>query len=152
MGIGERLIEDLKGAMRSGDTLRRDVIRFARSALQVEEKARGRALSEEEEVAVLRRQARQYQEAIEEFQKGRRQDLVDRETAELGVLEEYLPALMSREAVAQQARQAIEEAGARGPADKGKVMGRLMPHLRGQADGAMVNEVVTELLEALVQS
>ena len=151
MGIQERFSEDLKAAMRSGDTLRRDVIRFARSALQLEEKTRGGPLGEEDAVAVVQRQARQMRESVEEFRKGNRQDLVDKETAELQVLEEYLPALMSREAIAQRARQAIGEAGAAGPADKGKVMGRLMPQLRGQADGAMVNEVVSELLEALAK-
>ena len=149
MGVEEQFREDLKTAMRGGNTLRRDVIRFALSALTYEEKAKIRALEEEEKVAVLLRQAKQRRESIEEFKKGNRQDLVDKESAELLVLEEYLPALMDREAIAQLARQAIQDVGAAGPGDRGKVMGRLMPQLRGQADGAAGNAVVAELLEAL---
>ena len=149
MGVEEQFREDLKTAMRGGNTLRRDVIRFALSALTYEEKAKIRALEEEEKVAVLLRQAKQRRESIEEFKKGNRQDLVDKESAALLVLEEYLPALMDREAIAQLARQAIQDVGAAGPGDRGKVMGRLMPQLRGQADGAAVNAVVSELLEAL---
>jgi hypothetical protein len=148
MGTAERLEEDLKTAMRAGDTMRRDVIRFARHALQQEQIARNRPLEEVEQVQALQRQARQRRESIEEFRKGKRQDLVDKETAELRVLEEYLPDQMDRDAIAERARQAIQETGAKGPAEMGKVMGRLMPQLRGQADGALVNQVVRELLEA----
>jgi uncharacterized protein YqeY len=108
-------------------------------------------LEEEEAVQVLQRQARRHRESIEEFRKGSRKDLVEKEGAELQILEEYLPALMGREAVVQRARQAIQEVGAAGPADRGRVMGRLMPQLRGQADGILVNEVVTGLLEALAR-
>mgnify|MGYP001610826624 CR=1 FL=1 len=151
MGVEERFIEDLKTAMRAGDTLRRDVIRFARNALQQEQIAKNRPLDEQEKVQALQRQAKQRRESIEEFQKGKRLDLVEKETAELRVLEEYLPTLMAREAIMERARQAIAETGARGPTDKGKVMGRLMPQLRGQADGAAVNQVVSELLEALAK-
>jgi uncharacterized protein YqeY len=149
MGVEERFREELKTAMRGGDTLRRDVIRFALSALNYEEKAKLRPLEEEEKVAVLQRQAKQRRESIDEFKKGNRQDLVDKESAELRLLEEYLPALMDRDAITQHARQAIQDVGAAGPGDRGKVMGRLMPQLRGQADGNAVNEVVSELLEAL---
>ena len=152
MGVEERFRDDLKTAMRGGDTLRRDAIRFALSALNYEEKAKLRALEEEEKVAVLQRQAKRHRESIEEFNKGNRQDLVDKESAQLRLLEEYLPALMERDAIAQLARQAIQDVGAAGPGDRGKVMGRLMPQLRGQADGAVVNEVVSELLEALAKS
>ena len=149
MGLADRIAEDIRTAMRAGDAPRRDLLRLARSGLLNEEKAKGRPLEDEEAVQVLQRQARRHRESIEDFRKGSRQDLVEKEGAELQILEEYLPALMGREAVTQRARQAIQEAGATGPADRGKVMGRLMPQLRGQADGNLVNEVVAELLAAL---
>ncbi len=152
MGISERFSEDLKAAMRGRDTLRRDVIRFAMSALQYEEKAKIRPLEEDEKIAVLQRQAKQRRESIEEFRKGSRQDLVDKESAELSVLEEYLPPLLAREAIALLAREAIRDTAAAGPGDRGKVMGRLMPQLRGQADGTAVNQVVSELLDALAKA
>jgi len=97
-------------------------------------------------IGVIAKQAKQRRESIEEFQKANRQDLVDKEAAELKVLETYLPAQMSREDVAAEARKVIEETGAKGPQDKGRVMAALMPRLAGRADGKLVNEAVTELL------
>ena len=149
MGVEERFRDDLKTAMRGGDTLRRDAIRFALSALNYEEKAKLQALEEEEKVAVLQRQAKRHRESIEEFNKGNRQDLVDKEEAELHILREYMPAQLSQEELADLAKGVIEEVGATGPTDKGKVMGRLMPQVRGKAEGSMVNEVVTKLLAEL---
>ena len=149
MPLQERLTSDLKAALRARATLERDVLRFTLSALQYEEKARRRPLDEQEALAVLQREARKRQESIKLFKQGDRQELVDKETAELLVLEAYLPAQKSREEVTDLALQTIREVGATGPHDRGKVMGRLMPQLRGQADGALVNTVVSELLGSL---
>ena len=149
MPLQERLTSDLKAALRARATLERDVLRFTLSALQYEEKAQGRPLEEQEALAVLQREARKRRESIKLFEQGGRQELVDKETAELAVLETYLPAQKSREEIAELALQTIREVGATGPGDRGKVMGRLMPQLRGQADGALVNTVVSELLESL---
>ncbi len=128
------------------------MLRFTLSALQYEEKARGKPLDEQEALAVLQREARKRRESIKLFQQGGRQELVDKETAELAVLETYLPAQKSREEVTDLALQTIREVGATGPGDRGKVMGRLMPQLRGQADGALVNAVVSDLLDSLPNS
>ena len=152
MPLQERLTSDLKAALRARATLQRDVLRFTLNALQYEEKARGRPLEEQEALAVLQREARKRRESIKLFEQGGRQELVDKETAELTVLETYLPAQKSREEVTDLALQAMREVRATGPHDRGKVMGRLMPQLRGQADGALVNAVVSELLEALPNS
>ncbi|MBI4336617.1 MAG: GatB/YqeY domain-containing protein [Chloroflexi bacterium] len=152
MTLQERIQQDQREAMRRGDTLRRDTLRLVQSALQYEAISKGKPLEAAEVQAVLQKQAKQRRESIEEFRKGRREDLATKEQAELAIILEYLPAQMGREEIAALARQAIQEAGARGPADRGKVMGRLMPQVRGKADGALVNMVVTELLEAQARS
>ena len=152
MSLQERLTSDLKAALRARAALDRDVLRFTLSALQYEEKARGKPLDEQEALAVLQREARKRRESIKLFQQGGRQELVDKETAELAVLETYLPAQKSREEVTDLALQTIREVGATGPGDRGRVMGRLMPQLRGQADGALVNAVVSDLLDSLPNS
>jgi uncharacterized protein YqeY len=149
MELADRIAEDIRSAMRAGDAARRDLLRLARNNLLNEEKSNGRPLEESDAVQVLQRQARRHKESIEEFRKGNRMDLVEKESAELCILEEYLPALMSRETVIERARIVIQETSAAGPGDKGKVMGRLMPQIQGQADGNLVNQVVTEMLEAL---
>ena len=147
MGLAERLEEDLREAMRRGDVVRRSVIRMTRNALQNAAIARGAPLDEEALMEILAREVRVRRESIAEFRKGNRADLVEKEEAELAVLMGYLPQQLSREEIAVVAREIIQETGARGPADRGKVMGRLMPRLRGRADGRDVNQVVTELLQ-----
>ena len=148
-GIRERLDEDLKGAMRERDEVRRSVLRMVRSEVQNEEKAAQKTLDDEGILGVLSRQARRHRESISEFRKGGREDLVQKEEAELGVLLAYLPAQLTAEEITALAQQAIQDVGARGPTDRGKVMGKLMPQVRGKAEGSAVNEVVSELLEKL---
>jgi uncharacterized protein YqeY len=148
MSLKERLAEDVKAAMRSGDSLRRDTLRLVQNALKYAEIEKGGPLEASEEIEALRRQAKQRRESIEAFELGGRQAQADQEAAELAILEEYLPTLLGREEVEALARDAIEATGAQGPAEKGKVMGRLMPQLRGKADGTLVNAVVADLLES----
>ncbi len=132
--------------MRQRDERRRDVLRFTLAALQNAEIAAREELDEAAAMAVLAKEAKQRRDSIEEFRKADRQDLVTKEEAELAVLSPYLPVQLSREEIAEAAREAIEEAGATGPQEMGKVMSLLMPRLRGRADGRQVSEVVQELL------
>ena len=148
MSLKDQLAQDLKTAMRSGDSLRRDVLRLAQNAIQYGEIEKGAILDEAEEVGALRRQVKQRQESIEAYLQGGRKDRADLEAAELAIIEAYLPAQKGRGEIEALTRDAIDAIGATGPGDKGKVMGRLMPQLRGKADGALVNAVVTELLES----
>ncbi|MDE2968742.1 MAG: GatB/YqeY domain-containing protein [Chloroflexota bacterium] len=148
MTLQDRLTEDLRQAMRSGDTLRRDVVRMARNAISYAEKAKGAPLDDAEALTALQQQARQRRDSIEAYRAAGRDDRTAQESAELAVLEEYLPQLMGRDEVEAAARAVIAELGATGPGDKGKVMGRLMGQLKGKADGGLVNATVTELLQA----
>ena len=146
MSIKAQLTSDLKDAMRQRDDRRRDVLRFTLAALQNAEIATREELDEPAAMAVLAKEAKQRRDSIEEFRKADRQDLVAKEEAELAVLAPYLPEQLSREEIAQAARQASQETGASSPQEMGKVMAVLMPQLRGRADGRQVNEVVQELL------
>ncbi|HLE02070.1 MAG TPA: GatB/YqeY domain-containing protein [Dehalococcoidia bacterium] len=138
--------EDLKEALRKGDTTRRDTIRLILSALNYSQIAKGADLEEGEVLVVLQKEATKRRESIEAFSKGNRPDLVAQEKAELQVILGYLPPPLTREEIAKAARQAIAESGAQGPRDMGKVMGRLMPQLKGRAEGQEVNAIVQELL------
>lgn len=146
MSLKERLADDLKEAIRSRDEARKTAIRMVTWAVKNQEVAQGRPLDDLGIIAIIQREIRRRRESIEEFRKGNRPDLVAKEEAELAVLASYLPPAMSREEVAEAARAVIAELGARGPADKGKVMPVLIQRLAGRAEGRLINEVVTELL------
>ncbi|MSQ13617.1 MAG: GatB/YqeY domain-containing protein [Dehalococcoidia bacterium] len=151
MALLDKLDADLKEAMRQQDVVRRETLRLVRTAIRYEEIGKATPLTEEDLNAVLQKQAKQRRDSITEFRKGNRADLVQREEAELAIITAYLPQQMGRDAIADIARAVAQEVGARGPGDKGKVMGRLMPQVRGKADGGLVNTVVTELLDALAK-
>lgn len=146
MGLQEQLAEDLRQAMRSGDAVRRSAVRLVRAGIKNAEVAQGASLDDAGVLRVIAREVREHRESIDAFKKGGRQDLVDREEAELGVLVAYLPQQLSGEEIRAVARQVIQEVEARGPGDKGKVMPRLIAQLQGRADGREINAVVTELL------
>ncbi len=146
VSLKEKLGSDLKQAMRSGDKVRRSVIRLVLAAVKNAEIAQQTTLQDTDILGVIAKEVRLRQESIEAFKQGNRQDLVAQEEAELAVLQEYLPEQMSREEIIEAARQVIEEVGAEGPGNKGKVMSRLIAQLKGKADGREINAVVTDLL------
>ena len=145
-GLRQKLLDDLKQAMRGGDKVRRSVIRLVIAAIKNAEIARQATLDDTDILGIMAKEVRQRRESIEAFKQGNRSDLVAQEEAELAVINEYLPQQMTREEIMQAARRVIEEVGAQGPGDKGKVMPRLIAQLKGKADGREINAVVTELL------
>jgi len=146
LGLKERLQEDLKEALRARDERRKAVIRMCLSAIQLAEVAHGGELDEPSLIAVLQKEARRRQETIEELRGADRPDRLAEEEAELAILESYLPRMLTREEIAEEAREVIAQVGASGPKDMGAVMRALMPRMKGRADGRLVNEVVRELL------
>ncbi len=150
MTMKERLDSDLKSAMRDKDVLRRGLIRYLRSEIHNQEIAKRADLDEEGVLAVLSRQAQQRRDSIEAFKEADRADLVDKERAELDIILEYLPQQLSAEEITALVQQAVKDSGATGPSDMGKVMGRLMPQVRGKAEGRQVSSIVTETLKGLI--
>ena len=146
MSLQERLVEDLHQAMRQQDELRRSTLRLWRAAIQNEEIAQGKPLDDAATLTVLSRQARQRQESIEAYRNGNRPDLAEREEAELAILQEYLPEPLSHERLVELVGEVIKEVGATSPKEMGKVMSRLMPQVRGKAEGSEVSRIVTKLL------
>ncbi len=144
--LKQKLTDDLKQAMRSGDKVRRSAIRLLMAAISNAEIARRAALEDADILGIIAKEARQRRESIEAFKQGNRQDLVAQEEAELAILQEYLPQQMTREEIVEAAHRVIEEVGAKELGDKGKVMPKLIAQLKGRADGREINTVVTELL------
>ena len=144
--LTEKLLEDQKAAMRAHDEMRLSAIRMVRNALQNAQIAKQAELSDVEANEVIAREVRQRREAIEEARKAGRPELVQKGEAELAIVLVYLPQQLSKEEITAEARKTIAEVGAKGPSDRGRVMSRLMPALRGKADGRTVSAVVEELL------
>jgi uncharacterized protein YqeY len=140
--IRQRLENDLKTAMRSGDTVSRDAIRYILAAVKnAEIDARGSA-SPADPVAALRRLGKQLTDSIEQFQSANRKDLAERESAQLEVLRRYLPAELPDDELAALVAEAVAETGATGPRDMGRVMPVAIRKAAGRADGRRINAAV----------
>lgn len=147
MDLRERLRDDLATAMRDGDSQRRDVLRMLMAAIKQVEVDDRKVLDDEGIQDVMRKQVKQRQESIADFEKAGRPSEVEREQIESAIIESYLPQMMPREEIERIAKQVIDELGVTDAKSMGQVMGRLMPHVKGKADGRMVNEVVRGLLQ-----
>jgi uncharacterized protein YqeY len=145
--LKQKLTDDLKQAMRSGDKVRRSSLRLLMAAIGNAEIARRGTLEDADILGIIAKEVRQRHESIEAFKQGNRLDLVAQEEVELAILQEYLPQQMTREEIVEAACRVIKEVGAQGLGDKGKVMPRLIAQLKGGADGWEINAVVTELLQ-----
>ncbi len=148
--LQEKLMDDLRQAMKSGDKQRRSIIQLVRAGIKNAEIAQQKTLDDAGVISVISKEVKQHRESIAEFKKGNRQDLVDKEEAELAILLEYLPQQISREEIISAARQVINEVGAQGLKDKGTVMQKLMPQLKGKAEGREINDIVTGLLSGSI--
>ncbi len=142
----EQIQQDLKDAMRNQDTQRREVLRLLMAAFKQVEVDQRKQLTPEDTLAILMSEAKKRREAIEEMENAGRVELAEQEKYELALIETYLPKQLSREEIETMAREAIAAVGATTPKDMGNVMKVLMPRLKGQADGKLVNTVVRELL------
>ena len=146
MSLRDRIQSDVTAAMRSGDALRRDVLRMAQNAIYMLEKRERREPTEDDVAAVLTREVKTRRESVEAFRKGAREDLAAKEEAEIAILTEYLPAQLDDAAIEALVGEAVTATGASNARDLGKVMGWLAPKTRGRADGRRVAELVARAL------
>ncbi|UCG26501.1 MAG: GatB/YqeY domain-containing protein [Chloroflexota bacterium] len=148
MSLKEELEADVKTAMREGDVTRRDTLRMLLAAIKQVEKDDQVELDDEAVQKVVAKQAKQRKESIADAERAGRTDLVAQEEAELAIIEAYLPQMLSQDEIRAVATQVIDEQGASGMQDMGRVMGQLMPRLQGQADGKLTSQIVRELLQS----
>ncbi len=150
MSLKEKLTADMKEAMKAREEGRQrlGVIRLVRGAIRQQEIDGQRELDDEAVLSVISKEVKQRRDAIEEFQKGGRDDLVRQNEAEIAILMEYLPQQMTEDEVRSAVQEAIAATGASTPKDMGKVMKELMPKVKGRADGKLVNQIVRERLDA----
>jgi uncharacterized protein YqeY len=144
--LKERLTADMKQAMKDRDNELRDTIRLLLSAVKNAEIDKRADLNEDESMAVLRSQAKQRQDSIQQYRDGGRDDLADKEASELAILERYLPQQLSDEELATLVANGISETGAAGPKDMGKVMGLLSKRAGNAVDGRRLSTAVREAL------
>jgi uncharacterized protein len=146
MSLEERLVEEMKQAMKSNDKLRLSTIRMIRSALKNKEIELRKKLEDEDVVKVIQAMVRKGEESVEQFQTGGRMDLVEKEKKEIEILKSFLPQPLSQEEILKIIDQSIEETQASSLKDIGKVMKSVMPKIGGKADGKLVNQLVKERL------
>ncbi|MBB6217930.1 hypothetical protein HNQ80_004066 [Anaerosolibacter carboniphilus] len=147
MSLKEKLMDDLKIAMKEKDQLRKSVITMIRASIKQYEVDKRAELDDEGILDIMTKQVKQKRDAIEEFAKGNRQDLVDEAKAEIDVLMEYLPQQLTEEEMKQIVSEVVREVGATTAKDMGKVMSALMPRVKGRADGKILNQVVKQFLQ-----
>jgi uncharacterized protein YqeY len=153
LSLKQQLQNDLKDAMRDNDTRRKTVVRLLIAGIRNAEvdartDGRGGVLSESDIQSLIRREIKQHEESLAEARKAGREDLAVEQNAELDILKSYLPKQLSREQIAELAKQTIAEVNATSPKQQGEVMKALLPKVKDTADGKLVNEVVRELLNA----
>ena len=149
MTLVEKINNDLHDAMRARDELHKLVLRGLLSSINYAEIAKQKKPDDSDVIEVISREIKQRRESIEAYTQGNRPDLADKEKAEMEILQQYMPAQMSHDKIVTLVQQVLQEVGAKGPADKGKVMQKLMPQVKGKADGGEVNRIVTELMSKL---
>ncbi len=146
MGLEERLVEEMKQAMKSNDKAKLSTIRMIRSAVKNKEIELRKPLDDDGIFRVIQGMVKKSEESIEQFKAGGRMDLVEKETKEIETMKSYLPQPLSREEVLKVIDQTIEETKASSLKDLGKVMKTVMPKLGGKVDGTLVNQLVKERL------
>lgn len=147
MPLKEKLMEDLKQSMRSKNKIRKDVVTMIRAAVKQREVDERIELTDDDIISIISKQVKQKKDSISDFEKGKRQDLVDLTNKEIKILLEYLPPQLSDEELDVIVKKAIEQTGAQTKKDMGKLMALIMPQVKGKADGKHVNEIVAKYIK-----
>lgn len=147
MTLKERIETDLVESLKSKNELKSSVLRMLKNALNNKEKDKKEQLTEEEIAEVVSKEIKQRKESIEEYRKGQRPELAEKEEKESKILSKYLPEQLSEQEIKKIVKEAISKTGAGGPQDMGKVMGMVMPQIKGKADGGLVSKIVQEKLQ-----
>ena len=145
----EKILNDLKDAMKNQEKTKLAVIRMVKGAMQMEELNLKRPLTDEEVVMVISKQIKTRKESITEFEKGNRQDLIDQTKEEIKILNNYMPEQLSEEEVLKVIEEAFDEVNPSSPSDMGKIMGLVSPKLRGKADMSYVSKTIKDKLSNL---
>ncbi len=147
MSLSERLNDDMKQAMRGQEKFRLSVIRMVRASIKNVEIDLRRSLEDNEVLDILNRELKQRKDSLQDFERAGRDDLVDALKVEIEIIAEYMPTQLTEEEITVIVKQTIQDTGASNKADMGKVMGALMPKVKGRSDGKLVNQVVQQLLQ-----
>lgn len=147
MSIKDKLMEDFKASMRNKDTVRKNTITMVRSSIKQKEVDERIELEDEDILDIISKQVKEKKNAIEEFEKGNREDLVELTKKEMDILLEYLPEQLTEEEIEEMVKGVIEETKANSMKDMGLVMQNIMPKVKGRADGSLVNKIVRKYLE-----
>ncbi|THE11309.1 GatB/YqeY domain-containing protein [Enterococcus hirae] len=148
MSLLSRLNDDMKTAMKAKDKESLQVIRMIKSSIQNEQIKVGHDLTEEEELTVLSREMKQRRDSLHEFEEAGRDDLAEKVKSEIAIVEKYMPEQLSDDEIRQLVQEAIAQTGASSVKEFGKVMGVIMPKVKGKADGNQVNAIVKESLQS----
>lgn len=146
MSLKEKLQQDWKDALKTGDKFKANIISMARAAVLQIEKTDGEKLDDSKVIDVLSKEIKQRREALVEFEKGNRQDLVDKANDEIKILMNYLPQQLTEDEIKNIISDVVKEVGANSMKDMGKVMKSVTPKTKGRADGSLVSKLVKEFL------
>ena len=147
MPLKEKLMADMKEAMKSKNKVNKDVITMVRAAIKQREVDDRKELNDADVIDIIAKQIKQKKDSIPDFEKGNRQDLIDLTNQEIKILLEYLPPQLSDEELDSIVQKAIEQTGAQTKKDLGKLMALIMPQVKGKADGKHVNEIVAKYIK-----
>ena len=146
MSLKEKLLNDMKEAMKEKDVLRKNTVQSVRGAILQQEKDTMKEVSEEQILDIIMSEIKKRKDALADFEKGHRPDLVDAANSEIAILQKYLPAQLSEEELTALVRETIAEVSAVSMKDMGKVMGAITPKVKGKADNSKVSSIVKQCL------
>lgn len=146
MSLKDRLLEDMKTAMKEKDLVRKNTVQMARAAVLQVEKDERITLDDDGVLEVIAKEVKKRKSALPEYEKSGRQDLIDNLNRELEILQSYLPQQLSEQELEGIVKETIQDVGASSMKDMGKVMAAIMPKVRGRADGKIINMLVKKIL------